>query len=165
MLRQDEPLPVVETWERKMVQLVQYPDQSRGELISDGSEQQRLAAIKKVVLQIKLFFWQPKSLLNPRIPPTISFIFNWVFHAYLLAICDWLWSPELTGEPAGVDVVRSVVLVAGAEEDSVAVSRQEVRWPVLTLVADLQSGAVLSLTRVIGANKLENRCLFRCDAK
>ena len=88
-----------------------------------------------------------------------------MFHAYLLAICDWLWTPELTGEPAGVDVVRTVVLVAGAEEDPVAVSGQEVRWPILALVADFQSSAVLSLTRVIGANKLENRFLFRCDAK
>ena len=33
----------------------------------------------------------------------------------------------LTREPAGVDVVGAVVLVAGAEEDSVAVCGQEVR--------------------------------------
>lgn len=76
-----------------------------------------------------------------------------------------LSGPALTSEPAGVDVVRPVVLVAGAEEHPVAVCGQEVRWPVLALVADLQGGAVLSLARVVRANKLENGCLFRCDAK
>ena len=37
------------------------------------------------------------------------------------------WQFELTGEPAGVDVIRPLVLVAGTEEDPVAVSGQEVR--------------------------------------
>ena len=38
-----------------------------------------------------------------------------------------LSEPALTSEPAGVDVVRPVVLVAGAEEHPVAVCGQEVR--------------------------------------
>ena len=52
-----------------------------------------------------------------------------MFHAYLLAICNLNsgLARALTREPAGVDVVGAVVLVAGAEEDSVAVCGQEVR--------------------------------------
>ena len=61
----------------------------------------------------------------------------------------------LTCEPGGVDIVRPLVVVCGAEEDSVTVSGQEVRAPVLALVTDLQCCAVLSLAGVVRTNQLK----------
>ena len=150
--------------EGEWLQLAQYPDQSRGELISDGSEQRPQS--RKWLYKSNYssdnqnHFWTPhftKISIYFQLSVSCLFIGN-----LRLTLNSGL---ALTSEPAGVDVVGAVVLVAGAEEDSVAVCGQEVRWPVLALVTDLQRGAVLSLARVIRANKLENGCLFRCDAK
>ena len=66
----------------------------------------------------------------------------------------------ITCEPGGVDVVRPLVIVSRTEEDSVAVSRQQVWAPVLALVTDPQSGAVLGLAGVIGADQLKTPQLF-----
>ena len=62
----------------------------------------------------------------------------------------------LTCEPGGVDIVRPLVVVCGAEEDSVTVSGQEVSAPVLALVTDPQCRAVLGLTGVVGAHQLKH---------
>ena len=63
----------------------------------------------------------------------------------------------ITCQPRGIDVISSVIVVAGTEEDSVTVSGEEVGTPVLVLVADLESGAVLGLARVVGAHQLKHQ--------
>ena len=70
----------------------------------------------------------------------------------------------LTCEPGGVDIVRPLVVVCGAEEDSVTVSGQEVRAPVLALVTDPQCRAVLGLTGVVGADQLKEARLITSDS-
>ena len=62
---------------------------------------------------------------------------------------------KFTCKPGGVDIVSSIVIRGGAEEDSVAVSRQQVWAPVLALVTDLQCCAVLSLAGVVRTNQLK----------
>ena len=59
--------------------------------------------------------------------------------------------------PGGVDVVRPLVIVSRTEEDSVAVSGQQVGAPVLALVTDPQGRAVLSLASVVGTDQLKYR--------
>ena len=55
----------------------------------------------------------------------------------------------LTGNPGRVDVVSALVVAGRVEEDSGIVRGEEVRAPVLDLIADLQRRRELRFRRVI----------------